>query len=378
MTRIFRAPAFYIQGPGSLGLLGEKAATLGRSVVAICDALVLPHIEAALTETLNRQDIVPAIVPFDADVTHREMDRLAEEVRQKGGEVVVGIGGGRTLDTAKGVARRTGLPFVSVPTVASTDAPSTRGIVIYDDHHRMIAVEQMDENPAFVIADTAVIAKAPARLLRAGIGDALTAKFEAEGAWKGTGLSKQGTRPLKTGMMLGDLCYRMLLEHGPGAMQVAGTGEVTPDLEAVIEAILWLSAVAFENTGLSVAHAVATELGAIEPVRMKTLHGEHAAYGTLVQAVAEHRPEDELKTLFSFCDEIGMPRRLGDLGLPDAGDPALESLAFACAKSPFLVNQERRLDAGDLAAAFRAVENYPSSSSTYLEYKDNYLGTQGI
>ncbi|WP_162894937.1 glycerol dehydrogenase [Rhizobium terrae] len=358
MTRIFRAPAFYIQGPGALGQLGEKAATLGRSVVAICDALVLPQIEAELTETLNRQDISAAVIPFDMDVTIKEMDRLAEEVRRRSGEVVAGIGGGRTLDVAKGVARRTGLPFVSVPTVASTDAPSTRGIVIYDDHHTMVAVEQMDENPAFVIVDTAIIARAPARLLRGGIGDALTAKFETEAAWKGTGLSKQGTRPLKTGVLLGDMCYKMLLEHGPGAMKVAGSGEVTPDLEAVIEAILWLSAVAFENTGLSVAHAVATELGAIEPVRKQSLHGEHAAYGTLVQAVAEGRPEDELRPLFSFCDEIGMPRRLADLGLPAADGAAIAELAARCAKSPFMVNQERRLDANDLATAFQAVENY--------------------
>ncbi|MBW6422283.1 iron-containing alcohol dehydrogenase [Rhizobium sp. XQZ8] len=358
MTRIFRAPAFYIQGPGALAQLGEKAATLGRSVVAICDALVLPHIEADLAEALHRQDIVPTVIPFDADVTHKEMDRLAEDVRRIGGEVVVGIGGGRTLDTAKGVARRAGLPFISVPTVASTDAPSTRGIVIYDDQHTMIGVEQMDANPAFVIVDTAIIAKAPARFLRGGIGDALTAKFETEGAWKGTGLSKQGTRPLKTGVMLGEICYRMLLEHGPGAMRVAGTGEVTADFEAVIEAVLWLSAVAFENTGLSIAHAVATELGAIEPVRKQSLHGEHAAYGTLVQAVAEGRSADELKELFSFCDEIGMPRRLVDLGLPVVDDAAIEELAAKCTKSPFMVNQARKLDADDLATAFRSVENY--------------------
>ena len=62
MTRIFRAPTFYIQGPGSLKLIGEKAATLGRSVLAICDALVLPQIEIELTESLNRQDISPIVV----------------------------------------------------------------------------------------------------------------------------------------------------------------------------------------------------------------------------------------------------------------------------------------------------------------------------
>jgi glycerol dehydrogenase len=77
-----------------------------------------------------------------------------------------------------------------------------------------------------------------------------------------------------------------------------------------------------------------------------------------VQAVAEGRADEELTTLFGFYDEIGMPRRLSALGLPDVGDAAIENLAAACAKSPFLVNQERVLDAEDLVAAFRAVENY--------------------
>ncbi|UIY31964.1 hypothetical protein LZK73_34600 (plasmid) [Neorhizobium galegae] len=74
--------------------------------------------------------------------------------------------------------------------------------------------------------------------------------------------------------------------------------------------------------------------------------------------MAEGRPEDELTTLFGFYDEIGMPRRLSALGMPDVGDAAIEKLATACAESPFLVNQERMLDANDLVAAFRAVENY--------------------
>src|SRR5690606_8613754 len=110
-----------------------------------------------------------------------------------------GFGGGRALDTAKGVARRTGLPFVSVPTVASTDAPATRGVVIYDDAHNLAAIEQMEENPAFVIVDTAIISAAPARFLRGGIGDALSTKFEADAHWAGAGLTKHGTRPLLTG-----------------------------------------------------------------------------------------------------------------------------------------------------------------------------------
>lgn len=356
MSKIFRAPTFYIQGPSSIGLLGEKVASLGQSAVILCDAVVLPLLTDKLSDALRRQDLKPTIIPFDADVTRAEMDRLADLVRQAGGEVVVGVGGGRTLDTAKGVSRRTHLPFVSVPTVASTDAPATRGVVIYDEHHNLVAVEQMDDNPAFVIADTTIIASAPARLLRGGIGDALTAKFEAEASWAGTGLSKQGTRPLRTGVLLGEMCYRMLLDHGAAAMKVAGTGQASEDLEYVVEAILLLSAVAFENTGLSIAHAIATELGAIEAVRLGSLHGEHAAYGTMVQLYAEGRSPAEIDELFTFAEAVGLPRSLKTLGLAGDIEAGILRLAAATARSPLMTNQKQPLSAAELAEALRYVE----------------------
>ncbi|WP_309084679.1 iron-containing alcohol dehydrogenase [Chelativorans sp.] len=357
MARIFRAPRFYIQGPDAIGMLGEKAATLGRSISVLCDAAVLEQLRPVLEESLRRQDIVAEIIPFDGDVTLAEMDRLAVEVREGGGEVVVGVGGGRALDTAKGVARRNRLPFISVPTVASTDAPATRGVVIYDAAHRLAAVEQMDDNPAFVIVDTAIIAAAPARFLRGGIGDALSTKFEAEANWAGAGLTKHGARPLLTGRLVADACYRTLVEHGPAAMRVAGTGEVTEDFEYAVEAVLLMSAIGFENTGLSVAHAIATELGTIEDVRSHSLHGEHAAYGTLVQVVAEGRPAAEFLELHGFFGAVSLPRTLAELGLEQPIEAVVLRLAQAAAESPFMENQKAPLAAERLAWAIRALEH---------------------
>src|SRR5690606_42099045 len=72
----------------------------------------------------------------------------------------------RALDAAKGVARRLARPFISVPTIASTDAPASRGLVVYDDAHRPAVVEQLARNPEVVIVDTAVIAAADRKSTR--------------------------------------------------------------------------------------------------------------------------------------------------------------------------------------------------------------------
>ena len=49
--------------------------------------------------------------------------------------VILGIGGGKTLDTTKAVAYHTGIPMIIVPTAASSDAPCSRLSVVYTEDH---------------------------------------------------------------------------------------------------------------------------------------------------------------------------------------------------------------------------------------------------
>ncbi len=76
-------------------------------------------------------------------------------------------------DTAKALAHFMNVPVAIAPTIASTDAPCSALSVIYTDEGEFDSYLMLPRNPNMVIVDTQIVAGAPARLLAAGIGDAL-------------------------------------------------------------------------------------------------------------------------------------------------------------------------------------------------------------
>jgi glycerol dehydrogenase len=329
-------------------------------MVMVVDRQVAEFLGDRLFAELSRG--TDAIIRFSGEITEAAVERLAAEAASHAPGVVVAVGGGKALDAGKAVALRLAKPVVTVPTIASTDAPASRGIALYDDAHRLIRVEQMPANPALVIVDTSVIAAAPAHFLRAGIGDALAKKFEAEGMCAGGGLNKHGTRPLATALLIGDACYRLLREHGAAAMRAAGTGEVTAALEATVEAVFLTSALAFENTGLSIAHSVTRGLVTARGVA-QIPHGYHVAYGLMVQFAAEGRGMDAIDDLGAYLAAVGLPASLSEMGMSDPTDEDLERVADLTMTSPHIGNVATPLTADDLRRAVRLIEGRATRSA---------------
>ncbi|MGH9920173.1 MAG: hypothetical protein ACRD6W_15070 [Nitrososphaerales archaeon] len=203
------------------------------------------------------------------------------------------------------------------------------------------------------MVDTEIISHAPVHFLKSGIGDALAKRFEVAGCRSGVGLTPNGSRPLELPGVIAEACYRVLLTDGVAALESVDRQEVSPAVERVVEAVVLMSGLAFENGGLSLAHSLTRGLMAVEGARIR-LHGLQVAYGLLVQLVHEsdHQAYCEVDGFFSIA---GLPRSLSDLGACSSPN-TYETVAERTLKAPHIDNCVPTPNRVSLVAAIEAVE----------------------
>ncbi|MCK6451906.1 MAG: glycerol dehydrogenase [Alphaproteobacteria bacterium] len=352
---ILGSPQRYMQGPGALDRLGEVAREHGAKPFVVADAAVEKLLGTRIGATLSAAGCACATGRFSGEITRPEVERLAQECRAAGCDAVIAVGGGKTIDAAKFVKLTLGLPIVVVPSVASNDAPTSRVIVIYDAHHAIAEILMLPSNPETVLVDTAVIARAPARFFAAGIGDALSKKFEAEQGARGGALNLFKGRPTATAVAMGAMCYDAIRRHGLAAMEAVKRQEVTEDLERTVEATILLSGLSFESGGLSAAHAMTRGLTTCAGTR-DALHGEMVSFGLMVQLVLEGRDAAFLADLRRFCRALGLPVSLAGLGLAHPTDADYRLLAERSMTAAYIRFMTVPVDADRLEAAIRRAD----------------------
>ncbi len=117
-----------------------------------------------------------------------------------------------------------------------------------------------------------------------------------------------------TGLNLARLCYDTLLQYGAAARISAQRQIITPALERIVEANILLSGVGFESGGLASAHSIHNGFTALEETHAY-YHGEKVAFGVLAGLQLTDAPPEESDAVFSFCEEVGLPTTLADIGI---------------------------------------------------------------
>lgn len=354
VPRTVTSPKKFIIGKGLLSQMHEYVHDFGDNAFIIADEFILSRLEDEALTGLEQNGINNQLEKFNYECSEVEIQRLVTLAEQAHANVIVGVGGGKTLDVAKAVAFHLKHPVVLYPTIASTDAPCTALSVIYTEAGEFERYLFLPQNPDAVIADTSIIAAAPARFFAAGIGDALATYFEARACYQADGVNLVLKKPSRTGLGLAQLCYQLLSENVAAAMDAVNNKIVTPALEQTIEATIYLSGVGAEAGGLAAAHAVNNGMSAVAELH-NAQHGEKVVFGLLTQLVLENAPQSEIDNVVRIIKTAGLPLTLADMGLKQFREEEWRKVAeIACAEGDTMGNMPMAVSADDVYQAMIA------------------------
>ncbi len=357
----FVSPRQIVFGWGRRCELPRLAPCLGRRAFIVCGSRTLES--AGLIDEIGGLLASGGVASVRLQtLTHEpgvdDVDRTSAELRRAGatqGDFLLGIGGGAAIDLAKAAAAMATntqsptiqdylegvgkglqivadpLPVLAMPTTAGTGCEVTRNAVIscYDPVFKK-SIRDERIVPRIALVDPELTVSAPPAVTAASGMDAITQLFESY-------ISRKA-QPIPQALAVHGLSLAL-----PAIVEAVRDGRCRPAREAMAHAAM-LSGICLANSGLGMAHGVAPALGVhcgvshgtacalMLPVALRTNRqvclqelahlartlGTDGATGTPEQAV------DALVALVeSICNEVGVPRRLGDLGITADKIPAL-------------------------------------------------------
>lgn len=350
------APAVLLRGPGVVAALGGRVAAYGARPFVVHGehgfALVAPAIRASLAAA----GLAAAEVAHLGHVTDDALARLAARVAQGGHDVVVGAGGGRVLDAAKGAAHLGRVPFVAVPTSPATCAATTALSIVYDADGVWRGPFAAARCADLAVVDGELLGAAPDRLLAAGVADAWCKVVEVRRAARRT-VSESGPDTLLGAALA--LCDELarLVEPATGAL-AEGLPTDPATRAALAEACVVLpgliGGLAGEGNKLAAAHAVHNALTRV-PGHHDALHGELIAFGILVQRALEGSGDDELAAVARWFARLGIDPSLAALGCAAYDDDPEPVLAWLL-QAPALIRSFPTATRSGLASTFARVD----------------------
>ena len=297
-----------IAGLGAL-LADRRIATQGRVAVAVGPGQHGTGITARL-ELAEAEVFRVEAATVDSAV------QLGKRLRAGSYEAVAGIGGGRTIDVTKFAAHMAGIPMVSVATNLAHDGIASP---VSSLEHESGKSSYGVAPPVGVVVDLDSVRTAPARLVRAGIGDAVS-NLSAIADWE--------LAAAQTGEPIDGLAVTMARSAAQAVLHQPGTTD-SDEFRTVLAEALILSGMAMTAAGSSRPcsggdHEILHAIDQLFPGA--GTHGELAGAGALFCTWL--RDDDCATARLADClARHGLPRTPADLGL----SPADFTKAVLCA-----------------------------------------------
>ena len=352
-------------GPGARKELPEVLTRMGvkKALVTSDKGLIKVGTTKMVTDVLDEMgfpyDIYSEIKP---NPTVTNVKQGVEAFKASGADCIIAIGGGSSMDTAKGIGivannpefgdivslegcaptKNKSVPIIALPTTAGTGAEGTINYVIIDEERqaKMVCVDPNDI-PAVAIVDPELMYSLPKGLTAATGMDALTHAIEGyitKGAW-----------------IMSDMyelqAIKMIAENLPIAVEEP-TNPVGREGMALAQ---YIAAQAFSNVGLGLVHGMAHPMGSLHDIP----HGVANAlllptimefnmptriekYGIIAQHMGvdttgmtpEEAAQAAVDAVRALSIRVGIPQHLSEIGITEADIPALAAQAITDVCTP--------------------------------------------
>ena len=370
-------------GPGARKELPGVVQRLGfKKALVVTDKGLMKFGVAKMVLDVLDEASIPYAVYDDVkpNPTVTNVKNGVEACKQAQADFIIAIGGGSSMDTAKGIGivcnnpefadvvslegvadtKKKTVPIIALPTTAGTAAETTINYVIIDEtkQKKMVCVDPNDI-PCVAIIDAELMSSLPKSLTAATGMDAMTHAIE--------GLITKGAWELSD--MFEIKAIEMIHRYLPIAVNEP-TNPVGRDGMAVAQ---YVAGMAFSNVGLGVDHGMAHPLSALHDVP----HGVACAmllptvmrfnapaalpkYVDIAKAVGVYKegmtPEEAAD---AACTEIenlsklvGIPAHLSELGITEKDIDALADQAIADVCTP---GNPRPVTREDIVALYKKI-----------------------
>ena len=383
MTNRFILNGVSYFGPGARKELPEAIRRLGKSkaLVVTDPGLIKFGVAKMVTDIIDQ-----AAIPYEIFSEVKPNPTVAnvcagiDAFKASGADVLVAVGGGSAIDTAKGIGivsnnpefadivslegcaptKHKSVPIIAIPTTAGTAAETTINYVIIDENKqkKMVCVDPNDI-PAVAIVDAELMYSLPRGLTAATGMDALTHAIEGyitRGAWQMSDMFEIEA-------------IRMIAQWLPIAVEEPSN----PDARNGMAVAQYIAGMAFSNVGLGLVHGMAHPMGSLFDVP----HGVANAlllptvmefnmpccidkYAAIARAMgvdtSAMTPEEAAKAaceaVKALSLKVGIPQHLSELGISETDIPRLAQQALEDVCTP---GNPRDVTLADIEALYHKV-----------------------
>ncbi len=283
-----------VSGAGSVEKLGELSWSLGlRKILIVTDSGIVSAGHAARVQRILADSKIETVL-FDKvreNPTTRDVDACLQVAKSSGVDAFLGLGGGSSMDTAKGCnfllsnggrmqdywgvgkASKAMLPFIAIPTTAGTGSECQCAALIADEEtHQKMACLDPKAAAQIAILDPVLTLSQPSRVAACTGIDAIAHAVETAVTTKRTPLS----------LMYSHEAFKLCMSGFPEIFRNPQQLEARAKMQLGAA----FAGIAIENSMLGAAHSAANPLTA----HFGIAHGQ--AVGMMLPHIVRFNAED--------------------------------------------------------------------------------------